>query len=150
MASIRRPVGIAAPQARVYEALTAKDGLAGWWTRQIEGDPNVGGSLSFYFGGSEPGAVMEIAELTPASHVAWNCVRGPDEWVGTHLTFDLTSSENETVVLFAHADWRDPVEFMYHCSTKWAYFLLGMKAWLEGGESPAFPNDLHISGWDDH
>lgn len=149
MASIRHRVGIRAPQERVYEALTTKDGLAGWWTRTIEGDPNVGGALSFYFGGDEPGAVMEVAELTPASHIAWNCVQGAEEWVDTRLTFDLTSAENETVVRFTHADWRDPVEFMYHCSTKWAYFLLGLKAWLEGGESTAFPDDLHISGWDD-
>jgi hypothetical protein len=37
---------------------------------------------------------------------------------------------------------------MYHCSTKWGYFLLGLKAWLERGESSAYPNDMHISSWD--
>jgi uncharacterized protein YndB with AHSA1/START domain len=150
MANIRHRVGIAAPPARVYEALATTEGLKSWWTRDTEGDPKKGGTLRFFFGGSEPGASMNVVELVPDRHVGWRCVQGPDEWVGTNLTFDLKPSdaEGETVVLFEHADWREPVEFMYHCSTKWGYFLLGLKGWLEGGQSVAYPNDLHISSWD--
>ena len=37
---------------------------------------------------------------------------------------------------------------MAHCSTKWGYFLLEMKAGLEGGKAHAFPDDLKISSWD--
>ena len=36
---------------------------------------------------------------------------------------------------------------MFHCSTKWAYFLLGLKASLEGGKATPFPGDLQISSW---
>ena len=43
--------------------------------------------------------------------------------------------------------WREPVDFMFHCSTKWAYFLLGLKASLEGGKGTPFPGDLQISSW---
>lgn len=77
-------------------------------------------------------------------------MEGPDEWVGTHLTVDLkpSESEGESVVLFAHADWREPVEFMSHCSTKWGHLLLGLKTWLEGGASSAYPNGMRISSWD--
>ncbi len=147
MASIRHRVGITAPPARVYEALTTKEGLSGWWTREVDGDPHLGGTLRFFFGSPEPGAVMEVVELAPTHHVGWRCVQGADEWVGTHLTFDLKPSGDETVVLFTHADWREPVEFMYHCSAKWAYFLLGLKAWLEGGEATPYPDDMKISSW---
>ena len=77
----------------------------------------------------------------------WHCADGPEEWVGTNLSFDLSPSGGETVVVFTHGDWRQPVEFMHHCSTKWAYFLLGMKAGLEGGEATAFPQDMKISSW---
>jgi uncharacterized protein YndB with AHSA1/START domain len=148
MATIRHRVGIAAPQARVYEALTTKEGLSQWWTRDVDGDASLDGTLRFFFGSPDASAVMEVAELAPTEHVGWRCVQGPEEWVGTTLTFDLKHSAGETVVLFTHADWREPVEFMYHCSTKWGYFLLGLKAWLERGESSAYPNDLHISSWD--
>jgi hypothetical protein len=51
------------------------------------------------------------------------------------------------VVLFTHAGWREPVEFMHHCSTKWAYFLLGLKAGLEGGPATPYPEDMAISSW---
>jgi uncharacterized protein YndB with AHSA1/START domain len=146
MADIRHRVGIAAPQARLYEALTTKEGLSSWWTR-VEGDTQLGGTLRFFFGDPNPAAVMEIVVADPPQRVEWRCVGGADEWVGTTLTFDLKSEEGETVLLFTHADWREPVEFMHHCSTKWAYFLLGLKTWLEGGQAVAWPNDAPISGW---
>ncbi len=148
MADIRHRVGITASQQQVYEALATKEGLSHWWTREVKGDPSPGGTLQFFFGGSEPGAVMEVSDLAPGHHVGWRCVGGADEWVGTTFSFDLKpGEEGETVLLFTQAGWREPVEFMHHCSTKWAYFLLGLKAWLEGGEMTAYPNDARISSW---
>ena len=49
-------------------------------------------------------------------------------------------------LLFTHADWREPVEFMHHCSTKWATVLIGLRSGLEGGAFAAFPDDTKISG----
>ncbi len=146
MPEIRHRVGIAAPAARVQEALTTTEGLAGWWTHDVKGDPSAGGTLEFFFGGPEARVVAEVEEVT-ATHVEWRCTKSVPEWVGTRFTFDLEPSEDETVLLFTHAGWREPVDFMSHCSTKWAYFLLGMKAWLEGGPSVAFPDDAKISHW---
>jgi len=142
---IRHRVGIAAPQHRVYETLSTKDGLAEFWTK-AEGDPEVGGKLSFFFSDPAPSAVMEVAELSPNERVQWRCVGGPPEWVGTTVTFDLKDSGEETVLLFTHGDWREPVEFMHHCSTKWATFLIGLRSGLEGGAFTAFPDDTKISG----
>jgi uncharacterized protein YndB with AHSA1/START domain len=147
MADIRHRVGIAASQERVYEALTTLEGLAGWWTRHVAGDPSQGGALRFFFGGSEPGAVMEVAEITPTHHVGWRCTQGPDEWVGTTVTFDIKPSDGETVLLFTHGGWREPVEFMHHCSTKWAQYLIGLKSWLEGGVANVYPDGASISAW---
>ncbi|MHB8575975.1 MAG: SRPBCC family protein [Dehalococcoidia bacterium] len=147
MADIRHRVGIAASQAQVYDALATTDGVAQWWTRNVEGDAKVGGSLAFRFGTPDPSATMEIVNLTPNQRVDWLCIQGPDEWVGTNLRFELQASGDETVLLFTHADWREPVEFMHHCSTKWAVFLLGLKAGLEGGNATPYPDDGKISSW---
>ena len=146
MPDIRHRVGIAAPQHRVYEMLATKDGLAKFWTRQVEGDSEVGGKLRFFFGKPEPSAVMEVVELSPDDRVLWRCIKGAAEWVGTTVTFDLKSTAGETVLLFTHADWRKPVEFMHHCSTKWATVLIGLRRGLEGGTFTAFPDDTKISG----
>jgi uncharacterized protein YndB with AHSA1/START domain len=147
MADIRHRVGIDTPPTRVYEALSTVEGLSGWWTRHIEGDSAVGGSLRFFFGSPEPSAVMEVTELTPDANVTWCCTEGPDEWVGTTFAFDLSESGGETTVLFTNAGWDEPVEFLHHCSTKWAYFLLELKSGLEGGKAHPFPDDAKISSW---
>jgi uncharacterized protein YndB with AHSA1/START domain len=147
MADIRHRVGIAASRERVYEALATKEGLSGWWTRDTAGDPALGGKLEFFFGQAEPGAVMEVADLVPGQRVAWRCIQGPGEWMDTTVTFDVSESAGETVVLFTHADWPDPAEFMHHCSTKWGYFLIGLKAGMEGGTATPYPEDMAISSW---
>jgi hypothetical protein len=36
---------------------------------------------------------------------------------------------------------------LHHCSTKWAYHLLGLKAGLEGGTATGYPEDMKISRW---
>jgi hypothetical protein len=62
MPDIRHRVGIAAPQHRLYEMLSTKNGLAEFRTK-VEGDSQVGGKLSFFFANPEPSAVMEAAAL---------------------------------------------------------------------------------------
>jgi uncharacterized protein YndB with AHSA1/START domain len=148
MVDILHRFGVEASPHEVYEALTTIDGLASWWTRDTSGDPTMGGRLEFLFG--ERGTlVMEVVSTRPDENVTWRGVEGgPEEWVGTTITFDLKAQPDETVVLFTHGGWREPVEFMNHCSTKWASFLLGMKAGLEGGKALPYPDDAKISGWD--
>ena len=46
-----------------------------------------------------------------ATRVRCRCVGGVPEWVGTTVTFELKASGGETVLLFTHADWREPVEY---------------------------------------
>lgn len=148
MVDILHRVGISAPAARVYESFTTIEGLSRWWTSDLTGDPRPGGRIEFRFGGPDRRIVMDVVSATPDTQVVWRGVEGgPAEWVDTTLTFDLEASGDETVLRFTHAGWREPVEFMAHCSTKWAYFLLGLKAGFEGGKATPFPDDEHISSW---
>lgn len=144
MADILHRVGIIAAPEEVYEALTTIDGLAAWWTTDTTGESD--GTLRFRFG-DVGGFDMKVIDQRPASHVEWEVVDGPAEWIGTTVTFDLAQDGEWTIVLFAHADWREPVEFMNHCSTKWATFLLSLKALIETGTGQPHPGDLQISNW---
>lgn len=131
--------------AEVYEALTTIDGLAGWWTRDTSGSTDVGGVITFRFG---PGDLqMKVLEAVPVTQVRWECVGGPEEWIGTTVTFDLTSVDGFTVVVFRHEGWAEPVEFMHHCTTKWAVYLISLKQLLEKGAGTPAPDDLWISEW---
>jgi uncharacterized protein YndB with AHSA1/START domain len=151
MADIVHRVGIKAPPARVYAALATVDGLAGWWTKQAAGESRVGGTLAFRFhsrSGDEIGGFdMDVLELTPDNTVRWRVKGGPDEWVGTSIDFSLARHGDQTVVLFGHRNWREPVEFMAHCSTKWATFLLSLKDLVETGRGRPSPDDVKIDNW---
>jgi uncharacterized protein YndB with AHSA1/START domain len=130
----------------VYEALTTVTGLAGWWTENTSGSSDIGDVLAFRFppvGGFD----MQVEQLDPSKRVVWRVVDGPEEWVGTSVSWDLHQAGDYTIVLFSHQGWREPVEFMYHCSTKWGSFLMSLKSLLETGEGAPAPRDVEISDW---
>ena len=145
MVDILHKVGILSAQNDVYDALTTVEGLAGWWTDDTKGDGNVGGVLEFRF---PPGGFdMRVTELQPAQQVSWLVVDGPEEWIGTTISWDLTQEGDYTTVLFKHQGWKEPVEFMHHCSTKWAIFLMSLKSLVETGQGAPDPRDVKIDNW---
>ena len=151
MANIVHRIGIHAPAARVHQALTTLDGLSGWWTRSTTGQAQVGGSIVFTFHnptGAEIGAFeMEVLEQSPADKVRWRVKAGPPEWVGTEVSFALSEQDGMTILLFAHRGWREEVEFMAHCSMKWATFLLSLRDLVEKGAGQPSPHDVKIDNW---
>lgn len=128
-----------------YEALATVDGLSNWWTNDTQGMSSVGGVLQFRF--EAGGFDMEVLELEPGLRVVWRVVEGPDEWVGTTVRFELEQVDDYTIVLFTHEGWREPVEFMHHCSTKWGVFLLSLKSLVETGKGAPAPLDVKIDNW---
>ena len=131
---------------QVYRSVATREGLASWWTEKVTGDSKVGNVLQFRFetGGSD----FEVLELTPPKRVRWKCVAGPEQWVDTRVYFDIIQEEGETILLFKHCGWRDETEYMHHCSTSWASFLLGLKELLDGGQGRPFgPRYRRISRW---
>ena len=143
-------VGIKSPPGDVYKALTTRAGLAAWWADDTQGDGAVGTTLRLRFsaGGAEIGGVeMKVLELEPAKQVQWQVVDGPAEWIGTRIAWELKPQDDHCIVLFKHQGWKEPVEFMHHCSTKWAIFLMSLKALLETGTGAPNPNDVKIDNW---
>jgi uncharacterized protein YndB with AHSA1/START domain len=149
MVDILHRIGITAAPEDVYTALTTIDGLAGWWTVDTQGDVDPGGVIQFRFANA-PGAGgfdMKVLELQPGKLVRWEVVDGPEEWIGTHVSFDLSQEGDYTIILFKQEGWKEPVEFMYHCSTKWATFLMSLKHLVESGQGEPSPKDVRISNW---
>ncbi len=148
---ITHRIGIRAPIAKVYAALSSVEGVASWWARHATGESRVGGTIQVRFlniEGAELGSMsIEVAALEPDRHVHWRFVSGPAEWIGTDVTFDLKQDGEYTIVLFRHSHWREAVEFTAHCSMKWATFLLSLKQFLEDGHGKPSPNDLKIDNW---
>ncbi len=147
MADILHRVGIESSAAEVYTALTTIEGLAGWWTADTQGEGgSLGGVLRFRF--EAGGFDMKVLELHPGERVRWEVVDGPEEWIGTHVDWGLGRAGDRTIVLFKHEGWREPVEFMHHCSTKWAVYLMSLKSLIETGKGAPHPHDTKIDDWD--
>ncbi len=138
MPDILHRVGIHSAPEKVYQAVSTIDGLAHWWTTETKGNPQKGGTIDFGF------CAMQVVESKPNAAVRWKCVRGPEDWVGTEVNFQLRADRDQTFVLFSHRNWQQPTEFMHHCSTKWAVFLLSLRNWVERGEGRPAPYDVKI------
>ena len=146
MTDIHHRIGVESSSTDdVYAALTTLDGLAAWWTTDTHGDPELGGKIEFRF--PQGGFDMEVIELTPGALVRWRVTDGPTEWIGTTIDWRLSRNAGFTIVRFTHAGWAEPVEFLEHCSTKWAVFLLSLKALIETGTGSPAPDDVVISDW---
>ncbi|WP_028470742.1 SRPBCC family protein [Neptunomonas japonica] len=143
MADINHRVGIKSSPEAIYEALTTDAGLAKWWTNDVSGAGDVGSIIEFRFNGGGPDFIVK--ELIPNKTVCWQhsgCI--PDPWIGTEILFRLEAEKEQTFVRFTHSNWKEATNFMAHCSTKWAVFLISLKDSLELGTGTPFPNDVQI------
>jgi uncharacterized protein YndB with AHSA1/START domain len=143
-------VGIKASSQQVYKALATREGLASWWASNTQGDSKLGGIIKFRFsenGRELGGADVKVTELRHGERVMWQVIEGPAEWVGTKVSFELKQEGDYSIVLFTHLDWREPGEFMHHCSTKWGIFLMSLKALVETGKGTPNPGEPQISNW---
>ncbi len=157
MVDIIHRIGIKATPAQVYTALSTVDGIAGWWTKETTGEAKPGGVITVRFlhhGPDGRGPVtekgrmeLEVTRLDSGKEVRWRVSTGPQEWIGTDVTFSLSEADGQTVVLFGHRNWREPVEFMAHCSMKWATFLLSLRDLVERGTGRPSPDDVKIDNW---
>ncbi|KKB12988.1 polyketide cyclase [Devosia geojensis] len=147
MPDILHKVGLKSSSvSEAYAALATIKGLADWWTHDTTGDSQVGGEIFFRF--SDRGFFkMKVLELEPSRRVLWEVVDGPAEWIGTRIGFDLKQEDDYAIVLFKHMGWKEPVEFMHHCSTKWGVFLMSLKSLVETGKGQPHPNDVLIDNW---
>lgn len=90
---------------------------------------------------------LAVTRLEAEKEVCWRVTAGPEEWVGTDVTFSLSRADGQTIVLFGHRNWREEVEFMAHCSMKWATFLLSLRQFVETGTGKPSPIDVKIDDW---
>ncbi|MEH6472965.1 MAG: SRPBCC domain-containing protein [Halopseudomonas sp.] len=143
MPDINHRVGIKASPERIYDSLTTNDGLAKWWTNDISGAGEVGSIIEFRFNGGGPD--FAVIELVSNKTVRWkHSGNVPESWMGTEILFQLQAEGEQTFVRFTHSNWKEPTDFMAHCSTKWAVFLISLKDAVETNQGRAFPNDIQI------
>lgn len=147
MADILHRISIDANRELIRDLVSTKQGVENWWTgHPVGGTDRLGGRMLVYFGRSEPSAIMEVIEDT-SERVVWRCVEGPRDWTETEITFRLEpTADGGTTLLFAHAGWGEPSDFMANCTTNWGAYLAGLKAGAEGSGFAPYPAG-EISRW---
>ncbi|MBZ4190264.1 SRPBCC family protein [Niabella beijingensis] len=130
---------IKAPVEKVYEAVTTREGLAGWWTPDTVARPEVGAVLRFAFG-PDYFKEMEVLELQPYSRVQWRCLKAFEDWIGTTLTFELSPHKDGCVLLFHHDGWKEYTPEFASCSFDWALFFRSLKFLCETGKGFPYPD----------
>lgn len=133
MPEILHQVHIKGTPSDVYRAVATRDGLAGWWTRDVRGEPAVGAVLEFGFNGRRTNFLMEVAKLEPESHVHWKCIGGHHEWANTEVDFIVQADEAGTILRLHHTRWLWRDGLLAMASFDWARYLMSLQALVETG-----------------
>ncbi len=143
MNEIIHQVGIKSTPQKIYQLLTTDAGLSLWWTHETTGAGEVDSVIEFKF--NEVVLQFQVTQLKANEKVVWKH-KGtmPESWMGTEIVFQLVETEQQVIVSFCHKNWKESSDFMAHCNTKWAVFLLSLKYLAEKGTGRPFPNDIQI------
>jgi len=160
--TIRHEVWINAPRARVFEAITTREGLDVWWGRALNGRPEIDYVVEFEHGLGEP-LRMQIVDLEPNANLTWRCLADfsdpsnpSSEWRGHELRFDLKTTEGEpalewmaprlgldpsdpaalTILSFQHAGWSDDARWFGFCNSGWGMAIGTLARYCETGSRP--------------
>jgi uncharacterized protein YndB with AHSA1/START domain len=142
MPDIMHVVTIRAAPERVYQALTTTEGIRNWWTRDALLDSKIGGTGEFGFYDRRVVHTVRIDELVPPVRVSWSTMSSgaPSGWDGTTLSFDLRAEGGDTVLSFAHRDFKHADEGYARVTTGWAYYLVSLQQYLEAGKGAPHPD----------
>jgi uncharacterized protein YndB with AHSA1/START domain len=137
--SIKHLFHINASQEKVFEALTTIEGLTGWWTNKTSGDNGVGSIIEFRFGDGGPD--MKVKELKANEKVIWECVGGPDDWIGHIFSFHLDTNDNKTRVRFEQSGWKETGDFYASCNFSWGRYMESLRQLCQKGTGEAFGSE---------
>ncbi len=131
-------ITVHADAARVYRAITTREGLAAWWTLDVEAEPREGSTAVFGFADHSTVFRMKVVKLEPDREVQWvcQCDDVPD-WNGTRIRWEIESGARGTTLRFTQSGFPSSNEIFRICNTDWGWLLHALKDELEGkGRGP--------------
>jgi hypothetical protein len=132
MAKILLRMPVDADAGTIYKALATSAGVNGWWSNHTEGPDGVGSTMKVSFPDVPMTFDFEVTEESPDTRVAWSCLAGPPEWIGTQISFDVQAGEGgEVSVLFTQDGWKTTEESFPFIAYSWAQILPRLKKLAE-------------------
>lgn len=141
MPHIRHLITIEASPGKVYDAVTTRDGLAAWWTTEVDVKTGEEDKLRLYFG---PDYYKELhrVEVLANRRARYKILAGNPQWLKTELVFDIRPEGHSTRLFFEHNGWKDYTDMYSQCSYDWSLFLRSLKSFAETGTGKPFPDHL--------
>ena len=143
----RISVPIDASASVVFDAITATEALAAWWS-PVTGSGLLDGELRFPMVAEQPPLLIRVDEATRPTTVRWTVIECTfmEDWVGTQPTFTITPIDDGSCELtFEHRGLDDRLECKEMCSRSWDHFVgtsLRELAELGTGAPNRSPRDL--------
>jgi hypothetical protein len=139
VATILLRVPVEADAGSTYKALSTGEGVNSWWSNHSEGPDGVGSIMKVGFPDVPMTFDFEVGEERPNERVAWRCLAGPPEWIGTDISFDIqTDDDGNNSVLFAHDGWKTTEDSFPFIAYSWAQILPRLKELAEKGRAEPF------------
>lgn len=132
-------IKIHASPERVFEAVTTADGIRQWWTRDAAIEPKLGATGEFGFYEKRFVVKLTVEELTPFTRVRWKVTNAA--WGGSDIEFNLKADGSDTALLFAHRGFPRADEALASATTRWGFYLLSLKRYLQTGKGTPNPDD---------
>lgn len=110
-----------------------------WWSGLFDetitgASQRVDDEFTFKAGGDAHFSRQKLVKLIPAKHIEWlvtdsrlSYLDHAAEWNGTHIRFDLDTTDGKTVVTFTHEGLLPQLECYGSCSGAWTGYLDNLK-----------------------
>jgi uncharacterized protein YndB with AHSA1/START domain len=138
MATIHHQLTIAAPVAKVYEAIATPAAIGTWWDKQTPRETDRGLVLA-HDPGPEHGVVeLRVVRLVPNARVEWECISTHPKtspasaWTGTHFVFEMSERGGGATLLdFRQTGYDEASVFFRSNDVAWGQVLQNLKRVLE-------------------
>jgi Activator of Hsp90 ATPase homolog 1-like protein len=108
------------------EVFKAINNVRGWWSGEVEGDAGKLGVEFTYRYKNMHKSTQRVTEFVPGKKVVWHVtdaeltfVKDRQEWIGTHIVFEIARKGSKTELRFAHLGLVPAFECYGGCSGAW-------------------------------
>lgn len=143
MPDILQDLPIKAEPSRVFDAISAPNGLNEWWTETCSGSPAIGATYDLGFGPAYQWRAT-VSRWVPGSLFELTMTTADADWTGSRVGFELLPIAGGTRVKFHHRGWpqeNDHFRTSCHC---WAMYLRVLRRFLEYGERVPYAVRLDV------
>jgi uncharacterized protein YndB with AHSA1/START domain len=141
---IKHQIQINAGAKTIYDALTTKKGIEGWWSLNCEINCKPGQESVMTFVKDDRTVVMHFItkEVIENKKLVWLCNdNGNPVWINSTLSFEITDGQNGKTLTFIHSGFDK--QFKGHPAYQmtvdgWNFFMKSLISYCETGKGQAW------------